>query len=51
MPTLNKGDAGEGTGKIDNSLFLKIRWTTVKLYNLPNYICLRLSDNTGCDRR
>ena len=28
-----------------------LKWTTVKLYNLPNYCCLWLSENSGCGRK
>ena len=42
-----------GTGKFskrENSLFSGLKWTTVQLmlYNLPNYFCLWLSENSGC---
>ena len=41
---LNVGAGGGGGGGIfrkrENSLFLGLKWTTAKLYNLRNYCCL-----------
>ena len=39
-PTLSWGDRGYVAR--ENSLFSGLKWTTVKLYNLPNYFCLWL---------
>ena len=49
IPTLNGGD-GEYLAKVKTLFFWGLKWTTVKLYNLPNYFCLGLSENSGCGR-
>ena len=46
-PNIEQGGRGIFS-KRENSLFSGLKWTTVKLYNLPNYFCLWLSENSGC---
>ena len=49
-PKIEYGGRGKFR-KRENSLFSGLKWTTVKLYNLPNYFCLWLSENSGCGRK
>ena len=49
-PNIEQGGRGIFS-KRENSLFSGLKWTTVKLYNLPNYFCLWLSENSGCGRK
>ena len=46
-PNIEQGGRGIFS-KRENSLFSGLKWTTVKLYSLPNYFCLWLSENSGC---
>ena len=48
-PNIEQGARGIFS-KRENSLFSGLKWTTVKLYSLPNYFCLWLSENSGCGR-
>ena len=48
-PNIEQGGRGIFS-KRENSLFPGLKWTTVKLYSLPNYFCLWLSENSGCGR-
>ena len=48
-PNIDWGD-GEYLTKVKTLFFWGLKWTTVKLYNLPNYFWLGLSENSGRGR-